>query len=357
MSRPYGLLAELTHRCPLRCPYCSNPLELAARREELPPAEWQRVLAEAAALGVVQVGFSGGEPLLYEGLELLIETARREGMYSNLITSAVGLTPARAARLRAAGLDAVQISLQADEAEVGDAVAGARVHAAKLAAAAAVRDAGLPLGLNVVLHAGTIDRLDGIIRLAESLGAIRLELANVQFYGWAHANRAALLPTREQVDRAAEVVAAHAERLGPRLALIYVLPDYHERRPKPCLHGWGSRALTVNPRGDVLPCQAANAIPDLEFPNVRDHDLAWIWRESAAFNRFRGFEWMPEPCRSCPERERDFGGCRCQAALLTGDATRTDPVCEFAPDRGLIDAVLAAPAAPGDWRYRPAAGA
>lgn len=341
----------------MRCPYCSNPLELTARREELDVAVWRRVIVEAAELGVVQVGFSGGEPLLYAGLDALVETARREGMYSNLITSGVGLTPERASGLRRAGLDAVQISLQADEATVADAIAGARVHGAKLAAAAAVRSAGLPLGLNVVLHTGTIDRIDGIIRLAESLGAIRLELANVQFYGWAHANRAALLPTRAQVDRAAEVVAAHESRLGSRLDLIYVRPDYHERRPKPCLHGWGSRALTVNPRGDVLPCQAANAIPDMTFPNVREHDLAWIWRQSEAFNRFRGFDWMPEPCRSCPERERDFGGCRCQAALLTGDAGRTDPVCEFAPDRRLVDEVLAAPMSDGAWHYRAAAGA
>lgn len=350
--RPYGLLAELTHRCPLSCPYCSNPRELAARHDELPPEIWERVLGEAARVGVVQVGFSGGEPLLYGGLDRLVARARAEGLYSNLITSGVGLTVERARALRSQGLDAVQISFQADEPTLADEVAGARVHGMKLAAAAAVVEAGLPLGLNVVLHARNIDRLDAIIRMAESLGAMRLELANVQFYGWAFANRRALLPTRAQVERAEQTARAHAARLGPRLPLVYVLPDYHERRPKPCLHGWGAQAITVNPRGDVLPCQAAaDAIPGLAFENVRTRDLAWIWRESAAFNRFRGFDWMPEPCRSCPDRKRDFGGCRCQAALFTGDAARTDPVCEFSPDRPLVDRALEEASAKA-WIYR-----
>lgn len=352
--RPYGLLAELTHRCPLGCPYCSNPLELATRAEELPAEAWVRVLAQAAQLGVVQVGFSGGEPLLYRGLSRLISAARSEGMYSNLITSGVGLDLERVRELRGEGLDTVQISLQADEAALGDEIAGANVHARKLEAARAVVQAGLPLGLNVVLHHRNIDRLDAIIGLAESLGAMRLELANTQFYGWASRNRAMLLPTFEQVRHAEQTASRHAARLAGRMQLVYVLPDYYERRPKPCLHGWGARALTINPRGDVLPCQAANAIPDLAFDNVRTHSLAWIWRESEAFNRFRGTEWMAEPCRSCPEKERDFGGCRCQAALLAGDASRTDPVCEFSPDRPLVDAVLAGAGLPGKtpWAYR-----
>jgi len=351
LPRPYGLLAELTHRCPLSCPYCSNPLELTAREEELPAEAWVRVLAQAAQLGVVQVGFSGGEPLLYRNLSRLIATARSEGMYSNLITSGLGLDAGRVRELRSEGLDAIQISLQADEATLGDAVAGASAHDRKLEAARTVVAAGFPLGLNVVLHRRNIDRLDAIIALAESLGAVRLELANTQFYGWAFRNRAALLPTLEQVRHAEQTASHHAARLAGRMQVIYVLPDYYEQRPKPCLHGWASRSLTVNPRGDVLPCQAANAIPDLTFDNVRTHSLGWIWRESDAFNRFRGFEWMPEPCRSCPERERDFGGCRCQAAMLTGEAANTDPVCELSPNRAVVDAILAESMTDA-WTYR-----
>jgi pyrroloquinoline quinone biosynthesis protein E len=352
--RPYGLLAELTHRCPLHCPYCSNPLELAARAEEMPVADWTRVLREAAELGVMQVGFSGGEPLLYRDLTPLIETSRAEGLYSNLITSGVGLTAERARELRAAGLDTVQISFQAEESELANAVAGANVHEAKLAAVRNILDAGFPLGVNVVLHRRNIDRLPAIIAFVESIGAMRLELANTQFYGWGFRNREALLPTREQVLRAEATASSEAARLSGKMQIVYVLPDYYERRPKPCLHGWGARSLTVNPRGEVLPCQAANSIADLAFDNVRDRSLGWIWRESPAFNRFRGFEWMPEPCQSCDFREIDFGGCRCQAALLAGDAAKADPVCEFSPDRPAIDAILAESviSSSSEWVYR-----
>lgn len=351
--RPYGLLAELTHRCPLHCPYCSNPLELAARAEEMPIEDWERVLAEAAALGVMQVGFSGGEPLLYPDLVRLVRAARKEGLYSNLITSGIGLTAERARELREAGLDAVQISIQADEAEPANHIAGATTHERKLTAARVAVEAGFPLGINVVLHRRNIDRLPAIISLAESLGAMRIELANTQFYGWAFQNRASLIPTREQVRQAEETARLEATRLAGRMQVVYVLPDYYEKRPKPCLHGWGAHSLTVNPRGEVLPCQAANSIPGLIFESVRERSVGAIWQESEAFNRFRGYAWMPEPCASCPERERDFGGCRCQAALLAGDASRTDPVCEFSPDRPKIDAVLAAAVnGGGDWVYR-----
>ncbi len=350
--RPYGLLAELTHRCPLHCPYCSNPLQLVARESELPAETWLRVLREAAGLGVVQVGFSGGEPLLYPELDRLIRAARAESMYTNLITSGIGLTTDRARALRDDGLDTVQISFQSDEAEQADSIAGARAHEAKISAARAVVDAGMPLGVNVVLHRQNIDRLESIITFVESLGAARLELANTQFYGWAFQNLKALLPTPEQVRRAETVAEHHAARLRGRMQIVYVLPDYFERRPKPCLHGWGARSMTVNPRGDVLPCQAANAIPGLTFENVRANSLGAIWHESEAFNRFRGFDWMPEPCRSCPEREFDLGGCRCQAALLTGDASRTDPVCEFSPDRHRIDRLLEEAGESVPWTYR-----
>jgi pyrroloquinoline quinone biosynthesis protein E len=352
--RPYGLLAEFTHACPLHCPYCSNPLELARRSEELPGEVWERVMAEAAALGVLQVGCSGGEPLLYQDLNRVIESIRREGMYSNLITSGVGLDAARAGRLRESGLDAVQISFQSDEAGLSDALAGTRAHELKIQACIAVRDADLPLGLNVVLHRGNIDRLPDILEMAAELGAMRIELAHVQFAGWAWKNRTALLPSRAQVARAAEVADQAVANYAERFQVIYVMPDWYGNRPKPCLHGWGQRGITINPRGDVLPCQAAEAIPGMTFENIRDRSLASIWHQSDAFNRFRGTDWMPEPCRSCPEKLQDFGGCRCQAALWTGDPTQTDPVCEFSPHRTRVDALLdAADSEAGrEWTYR-----
>jgi len=344
--RPWGLLAELTHRCPLHCPYCSNPLALVPRGDELPDGDWLRILDEAAALGVVQVGFSGGEPLLHPALDRLIAHARRAELYTNLITSGVGLDRRRAGALRDAGLDAVQVSFQADEAGLADAVAGTRAHEAKLAAVAALREAGLPWGANVVLHRGNIDRLSAVVALAERLGAIRIELAHVQFYGWAFPNKEGLLPTRGQIEEAEQAALREKERLRGRMEVIHVRPDWYDRRPKPCLHGWGSRGLTVNPRGDVLPCQAAEAIPGMAFDNVRKKSLASIWREGEAFNRFRGTEWMPEPCRSCDLREIDFGGCRCQAALLAGDPAMADPVCELSPARPVLDAILEKAEAP-----------
>ncbi len=354
--RPYGLLAELTHRCPLHCPYCSNPLALVSRGDELAVDDWIRVLEEAARLGVLQVGFSGGEPLLYPELPTLVAVARRVGLYTNLITSAVGLTEALLGRLIAAGLDTIQISFQSDGAEQADAIAGTRAHERKIAAANMVRAAGLPWSANVVMHRNNIDRLGGMIALAEGLGAFRMELANVQFYGWAFANRNELLPTRAQIEQGDALARREAARLRGRMELVYVLPDYYEKRPKPCLHGWGSRAMTVNPRGDVLPCQAAEAIPGLVFENVRRKSLGEIWSASEAFTRFRGTEWMPEPCRSCDFKEIDFGGCRCQAALLAGDGGATDPVCEFSPHRSTVDALLAEiealPVARPRWKHR-----
>jgi pyrroloquinoline quinone biosynthesis protein E len=362
--RPYALLAELTYRCPLHCPYCSNPVAVApktfgatANNGELTTDEWKRVVREAASLGVLQIGFSGGEPLVRSDLPELIRAAREASLYTNLITSGIGLDDDRMRGLRDAGLDSVQLSFQSDEAEIADEIAGARAHQRKLDVAAKVRAAGIPLSLNFVIHRRNIDRLANMIELAERLGAERVELANVQFYGWAFLNRAALLPTREQVDRAREIATAAKARLAGRIDIFYVLPDYYEARPKPCLNGWGERYLTVNPIGDVLPCPtASSAIPDLHFENVRGHALDWIWRESESFNRFRGTEWMPEPCRSCPQKEIDFGGCRCQAALLTGSAANTDPVCTLSPNRRVVDAVLynlnSSSDHPPDWTYR-----
>lgn len=338
-GRPYGLLAELTYQCPLHCPYCSNPVDCPTGTA-LPAADWRRVLGEAAALGVLHVGFSGGEPLRHPDLATLVATAREEGLFSNLITSGVGLTEQRTGVLQTAGLDSVQISFQADEPALADQIAGARVHREKLAAAHRVRNSGMSLSLNVVLHRHNIGRVEEIIGLAEELGATRLELANTQFYGWAFRNRQSLLPARDQV-LAAEAAAERArQRLRGSMEILYVLPDYYQERPKACMHGWGRRFLTVNPVGEVLPCPTAGAIPGLSFDNVRERSLDWIWRRSEAFNRFRGFAWMPEPCRSCEFRETDFGGCRCQAALLTGEAGRTDPVCGLSPDRALVDRIL-----------------
>jgi pyrroloquinoline quinone biosynthesis protein E len=303
--------------------------------------EWVCVIREAAALGVLQIGFSGGEPLARRDLPDLVRAAREANLYTNLITSGIGLDDYRMGALRNAGLDSVQLSFQSGNTDLADEIAGARAHQHKLDAAAKIRAAGIPLSLNFVIHRRNIDRLPQMIDFAESLRAERVELANVQFYGWAFLNRAALLPTREQVVRAREVATAAKERLAGEIDIFYVLPDYYETRPKPCLNGWGQRYLTVNPIGEVLPCPtASSAIPNLRFENVRARELDWIWRESESFNRFRGTEWMPEPCRSCPQKEIDFGGCRCQAALLTGNAASTDPVCTLSANRGLVDAVL-----------------
>jgi pyrroloquinoline quinone biosynthesis protein E len=350
--RPYALLAEVTFRCPLHCPYCSNPPQLRSG-EELSAEEWKRVIREAADIGVLQIGFSGGEPLVRRDLASFIAAARDAQLYTNLITSGVGLDHRRAEELRNAGLDSVQLSFQADEELLGDSIAGSRAHRRKIAAAAAIRGARIPLSLNFVIHRRNIDRLPQMMELAESLGADRVELANVQYYGWGLLNRAALLPTREQVDKAREVASAAKSRLSGKMDIFYVLPDYHEARPKPCLNGWGQRYLTVNPIGDVLPCPTASStIADLPLENVRARSLDWIWHESESFNRFRGTDWMPEPCRSCPERERDFGGCRCQAALLTGCAANADPVCVLSPHRALIDGLLRSNGAPAPFVYR-----
>jgi pyrroloquinoline quinone biosynthesis protein E len=354
--RPYALLAEITYRCPLHCPYCSNPTQ-ARNDQELTTNEWTRVIREAAALGVLQIGFSGGEPLVRRDLPDLVRAAREANLYTNLITSGIGLDDDRVRALRDAELDSVQLSFQSDNTDLADEIAGARAHQHKLDAAAKIRAAGIPLSLNFVIHRRNIDRLLQMIDLAESLQAERVELANVQFYGWAFLNRAALLPTREQVVRAREIATAAKVRLAGKIDIFYVLPDYYENRPKPCLSGWGQRYLTVNPIGEVLPCPtASSAIPDLRFENVRARELDWIWRESESFNRFRGTEWMPEPCQSCPQREIDFGGCRCQAALLTGNAANTDPVCTLSPKRAGVDALLRNLNSSGgetrDWTYR-----
>jgi pyrroloquinoline quinone biosynthesis protein E len=329
-------VAEVTHRCPLHCVYCSNPLELKHEAAELSTAEWLRVLDEAHALGAVQLHFSGGEPLVRPDLEELVERGHKLEFYSNLITSGIGLGPERARRLAERGLDSAQLSVQAAEAGASDRIGGYRAFAEKDRAAHAILDAGLPLSMNAVLHRLNLDQVEQIIDLCTAWGAERLELANTQYYGWGLVNRDYLLPTREQLTAGRAVYERKKAELQGKMELIWVLPDYYESFPKPCMGGWGQMHLTVSPDGTVLPCQAAGSIKSLRFENVREHDLAWIWRESEAFNAFRGFDWMQDPCRNCDRRFQDFGGCRCQALALTGDAARTDPVCQWAPDHHLV---------------------
>ncbi|WP_035840513.1 pyrroloquinoline quinone biosynthesis protein PqqE [Kitasatospora azatica] len=338
VERPLGLLAELTYRCPLACGYCANPVALDDYADELSTAEWIALFAQAQALGVLQVHLSGGEPLARRDLVELVTAVHRQGLYTSLITGGQALTAHRTAQLVAAGLDHVQLSLQDAEPSTADRIAGRAVHRRKLAAAALVREAGLALSLNVVLHRANIDRVPQLIDLAVELGADRLELANAQYYGWALVNRAALLPTPEQLLSAEQAVRAGRHRLP---ALVYVPADYYEEWPKPCMAGWGSRQLTVAPNGTVLPCPAAGRLAGPAAPTVRDSTLAQIWFDAPLFNRFRGTDWMAEPCRSCERREQDHGGCRCQAFELTGDAAVADPVCRLSPHRPLVDAFLA----------------
>jgi pyrroloquinoline quinone biosynthesis protein E len=345
VTPPLGMLAELTHRCPLHCPYCSNPLELVARDAELSTADWISVLSQARELGVLQVHMSGGEPLARHDLPELVAHASRLGCYVNLVTSGLGLTAARLDDLVERGLAHVQLSAQGATRERANLLAGAKAHDRKLAAAALVKAAGLPLSLNVVLHRQNHDQLAGIIELAERLGADRLELANTQYYGWALRNRDALMPTPAQLEAAEPIVRAAVSRLRGRMEIVYVVADYYEPYPKPCMYGWGARQLTVAPDGTVLPCPAASAISTLSLANVRDTPLAEIWYRSESFNAYRGEDWMAEPCRTCDRRGLDFGGCRCQAFLLTGDAAATDPVCSRSPQREVVDLVLARPPA------------
>jgi pyrroloquinoline quinone biosynthesis protein E len=352
LSAPLGMLAELTHRCPLGCPYCSNPLTLDKRADELDAATWARVFREAAALGVLQVHLSGGEPAARRDLPEIVKAAREAGLYNNLITSAVGLTPQNLAALSDAGLDHVQISIQDSDAASADHIAGYKgASARKRAIAKEVVNLCLPLTVNMVVHRVNIGRVQAMVELALSLGATRVEIAHVQYYGWALKNRASLMPTREQVEEAVRQVELLRAKHQGRIVIDAVVPDYYARFPKPCVGGWGRRSLNVTPAGRVLPCHAAEVIPGLEFWNVREHSLADIWRSSPAFVAFRGTDWMQEPCRSCARRDRDFGGCRCQAFLLTGDARAADPVCHLSPHHAMV-AELAADRKDAAYAYR-----
>jgi PqqA peptide cyclase len=355
IAPPVSLLAELTHRCPLQCPYCSNPLALERAAAELDTATWQRVIEEAHALGVLQTHFSGGEPTLRRDLPELVRHASALGQYTNLITAAVLLDQSKVDALADAGLDHVQVSVQDSDAANAERIGGYRGgHAKKLAVARMVRAAGLPLTINAVVHRQNLDHLDRIIELAVELGARRLEVAHVQYYGWALANRAALMPTQEQAERSIALVEAARERLKGVLTIDYVVPDYYARYPKPCMGGWARQNLNVTPSGKVLPCHAAEGIASLTFDNVKDRPLAEIWYHGSAFNAFRGTDWMQEPCRSCPRRFTDFGGCRCQAFAMTGRAEATDPACSLSPHHEALVATAVREAAgrPPEFVYR-----
>jgi len=340
---PLWLLAELTYRCPLHCAFCYNPVDFAASGPELDTDTWLRVLREARAAGSVQCGFSGGEPLLRDDLEVLVAEARRLGFYTNLLTSGVGLTDARASALKAAGLDHVQLSFQDSSRELNDFLSHTRTFDLKRRSADVIKANGWPMVLNCVIHRLNIDYIDRIIELAVELGAEYLELANNQYYSWAQLNREHLLPSREQLERAEAVTARYREQLGDKLRIFFVVPDYYESRPKKCMNGWGNVFLTVTPDGTALPCHTAKMIKGLAFPNVAETSVADIWWQSSAFNHYRGTGWMKEPCRSCPEQEKDLGGCRCQALMLTGDAANADPVCDKSPHHHkVLDAVAQA---------------
>ena len=352
LKPPLAMLAELTHRCPLQCPYCSNPLELTRRSEELGTEEWSDVFRQAADLGVLQVHLSGGEPTARKDLPALVAAAHDCGLYSNLITAGVLLSREGLADLVERGLDHVQLSVQDSEPGNAERIGHLKgAHARKLMFARWVREAGLPLTVNAVVHRQNLDHLEDLIALAHGLDAHRLEIAHVQYYGWALENRAALMPTAAQVERAGAVAQAARESLRGKMVIDYVVPDYHARRPKRCMDGWGNQFFAVTPRGRVLPCHAAETIAGLSFSSVRERPLAWIWEHDETINKFRGTEWMQEPCRSCEFRERDLGGCRCQAFALAGDAAATDPVCEFSPRHGDLRALAHADSEVADLRF------
>jgi PqqA peptide cyclase len=337
VPNPLALIAEVTHRCPLHCVYCSNPLELAATQSELSTAEWTSVFRQCGQLGMLHAHFTGGEPLARPDLVELIAAARAAGLYTNLITSGLGLNEQRLQALVDAGLDHIQISFQDSRESAANWIAGAKAHAHKIELSHAIRRHKLAFTVNLVVHRQNLDHLEEMIEFIEQLNPERVEIAHAQYYGWALANRAALMPTRAQIEKAVAIVAEAEKRLAGRMRIDSVVPDYYAKYPKACMGGWGRRLVLINPAGKVLPCHAAEVLPGMSFENVRDKTLQWIWQESSSFQRFRGEDWMQEPCRSCDRRTEDFGGCRCQAMLLAGDATVTDPACSLAPAHALVE--------------------
>jgi len=340
INPPLWLLAELTYACPLQCPYCSNPVDMANYKNEISTQDWIRVMREARKMGAVQLGFSGGEPLTRPDLEELIAEARQLGFYTNLITSGIGMDEKRVKAFKEAGLDHIQVSFQASSADLNNFIAGTDAFEHKLEMARAVKKHGYPMVLCFVLHRQNEPYVREILDLAVSLDADYVELATTQYYGWAFHNKEYLIPTREQLANAEIVTKEFQEKLKGKMKIFYVIPDYFEDRPKKCMDGWGAIFLTITPDGLALPCHAARQLPGLELPSVQDHSIDWIWNDSPDFNKFRGLDWMKEPCRTCPEKEKDLGGCRCQAFMLTGDATNADPVCSKSPHhQALVDTV------------------
>jgi pyrroloquinoline quinone biosynthesis protein E len=370
ISNPLALVAELTHRCPLHCVYCSNPLELQSRAKELSTETWSRVFKEAAAAGVLQADLTGGEPLARPDIVALIRNARAAGLYVSLITSGLPLDEVKLDLLVDAGLDHFQLSFQGAREETANDISGTKSHQHKLRVLQWLKRYRIGLTLNFVIHRRNIDELEEMLAIVEGSGASCVEFASVQYYGWAFANRDNLLPTRKHVDRCVELLSRAEERLRGKTRVVFVVPDYYAKFPKPCVGGWGRKLMLITPTGDALPCHAAQIIPGLKFENVKNRGLHEIWDHSEAFQKFRGQDWMREPCKSCDRRELDFGGCRCQALLLAGDASATDPVCSLAPQRPKVDAILAnvneprplgavpalptpAPVGKIDWLYRP----
>ena len=348
VGQPLWLLAELTYRCPLHCVFCYNPVQLKQASSELTTAEWVEVMRQARQLGAAQLGFSGGEPLVRDDLEELVQEAHRLGYYTNLITSGVGLTPARAQRLKDAGLDHVQLSFQDSTRELNDFLSHTKTFELKKKVAQTIKAHDWPMVMNCVLHRHNLPHVGQIIEMALDLGAEYLELANVQYYGWAWVNRDHLMPTRAQLQEAEAVVQGWRERIGKQCRLLFVVPDYFEERPKACMNGWGSVFLSIAPDGLAMPCHNARDLPGLQLPNVREQPIADIWQRSQAFNAYRGEAWMQSPCRDCDERHKDFGGCRCQAFQITGDATQADPVCGKSPHHDkVVRLVRQAPAGRG----------
>ena len=356
IPNPLALIAEITHRCPLHCVYCSNPLQMVSAQAELSTEEWNRIFSEAAKLGVLHLHLTGGEPLARADLRELIAAGHAAGLYTNLITSGVGLNESRLSGMVDAGLDHIQLSFQDSREQPANWIAGAKAHAHKIALAEVIRGFRIAFTVNLVVHRQNLDHLEEMIAFIEALRPERMEIAHTQYYGWALKNRTMLLPTREQLEHSLPIVEAAQQRTAGQMRIDYVVPDYYARYPKACMGGWGRRLLLVNPSGRALPCHAAEVIPDMRFENVRERPLEWIWQESPAFQRFRGEAWMPEPCRSCDRRQEDFGGCRCQAFLLTGDANATDPVCSLAPRHEVVEVAVAGaePQEQGspDWSYR-----
>jgi len=355
ISNPLALIAEVTHRCPLHCVYCSNPLQMIGAKAELSTEDWVRVFQEARALGILHLHLTGGEPVARRDLSELVEAGHTAGLYTNLITSGIGLPEARLAALVDAGLDHIQLSFQDSREEPANWIAGTKAHANKVVLSQAIRKLRVAFTVNLVVHRQNLDHLEEMIGFAETLKPDRLEIAHSQYYGWALKNRNTLMPTREQLEKCMRIVEAAQGRLAGQMRIDCVIPDYYARYPKACMGGWGRRLILVDPAGQALPCHAAGVIPGISFDNVSQHSLQWIWNESPAFQRFRGESWMPEPCRSCERRAEDFGGCRCQAFLLTGDASATDPVCTLAPSHHLVESAQAVTQGEREsvaWSYR-----